>query len=115
MPAGYHSCVDRAIPNASPTIWRAVRASFVRCIAASTPDRRGANGALTELGFRMRETLRPGDSIPVPAGMRCTSSSYPYADRTTVERIHLYLTCRGGRYFVGQVVGQMPSPPTSTD
>jgi hypothetical protein len=30
----------------------------------------------------------------------------PY-DRTTTERIHLYVTCRGRRFFVGQVA---PTP-----
>jgi hypothetical protein len=25
----------------------------------------------------------------------------PYRDRTTAERDHLYVTCRGARYFVG--------------
>jgi hypothetical protein len=27
----------------------------------------------------------------------------PYADRTTAERTHLYITCRGQRFFVGIV------------
>lgn len=28
----------------------------------------------------------------------------PYADRSTAERSHLYITCGGQRYFVGQAL-----------
>lgn len=28
----------------------------------------------------------------------------PYRDRSTAERTHLYVTCQGQRYFVGQAV-----------
>lgn len=45
--------------------------------------------------------LRAGDSYPCP---RCRTPhvvEQPYLDRTTAERNHLYVTCRGDHYFVG--------------
>jgi len=51
----------------------------------------------------MPETPRfqPGDPYPCP---RCHTPhvvEQPYRDRTTAERTHLYVTCRGAKYFVG--------------
>jgi hypothetical protein len=33
----------------------------------------------------------------------------PYADSTTADRTHLYVTCRGQRYFIGQVADPEPA------
>lgn len=50
----------------------------------------------------MSEPLAVGNPYPCP---RCHTDhviEQPYADRSTAERTHLYITCRGERYFVGQ-------------
>jgi hypothetical protein len=47
--------------------------------------------------------LAVGEPYPCP---RCHTPhviEQPYADRSTAERTHLYVVCRGDRYFVGQV------------
>lgn len=47
--------------------------------------------------------MNAGDTYTCP---RCRGTHVverPYLDRTTAERGHLYVTCRGARYFVGQV------------
>ncbi len=52
--------------------------------------------------------LRPGDPYRC---LRCHTDhviEQPSADRTTAERNFLYITCRGERYFVGQVVAEHP-------
>lgn len=49
----------------------------------------------------MAESLQVGDAYSCP---RCRQShvvEQPYRDRSTAERSHLYVTCRGARYFVG--------------
>jgi len=49
----------------------------------------------------MATALRSGDSYPCP---RCGTPhlvEQPYLDRSTAERNHLYVTCRGAHYFVG--------------
>ena len=51
----------------------------------------------------MTETarLQAGDPYPCP---RCRTPhvvEQPYLDRSTAERTHLYVTCRGAHYFVG--------------
>lgn len=57
----------------------------------------------TDVGTRT-PPLRPGDPYPCP---RCRTPhviEQPFQDRSTAERTHLYITCRGERYFVGQVI-----------
>jgi hypothetical protein len=47
--------------------------------------------------------MTAGDAYRCP---RCHGThvvEQPYADRSTAERSHLYVTCQGQRYFVGQV------------
>lgn len=45
--------------------------------------------------------LRAGDSYACPRCRRPHIVEQPYADRTTAEQRHLYVTCRGDQYFVG--------------
>ena len=59
----------------------------------------------------MTETprLTVGDPYSCP---RCRTPhviEQPLADRSTAERTHLYITCRGEQYFVGQVVPKSPA------
>jgi len=45
--------------------------------------------------------LQVGDPYACP---RCRTPhvvEQPYRDRSTAERTHLYVTCRGAKYFVG--------------
>jgi len=52
--------------------------------------------------------LRPGDPYRCPRCHTAHVIEQPYADRSTAERTHLYIPCRGNRYFVGQAVnGQL--------
>lgn len=47
--------------------------------------------------------MKAGDAYPCP---RCRTThvvEQPYVYRSTAERGHLYVTCRGEQYFVGQV------------
>jgi len=48
--------------------------------------------------------LRPGDPYRCPRCHLDHVIDQPYADHSTAERTHLYITCRGARYFVGQVI-----------
>lgn len=49
------------------------------------------------------EPLKAGDPYRCPRCRRPHVVEQPYAtSRTTAERLHLFITCGGGRYFVGQ-------------
>lgn len=55
----------------------------------------------------MPETLTVGAPYRCP---RCHTDhviEQPYADQSTAARTHLYITCRGEKYFIGQVVEQL--------
>lgn len=39
----------------------------------------------------------------------------PYADRSTAQRTHLYITCRGEHYYVGQLAVERPEPTRMTE
>jgi RNase P subunit RPR2 len=45
--------------------------------------------------------LQAGDTYPCPRCRQPHVVEQPYRDRTTAERSHLYVTCRGAHYFVG--------------
>ena len=47
---------------------------------------------------------RPGIGDPAPPDRDAADGGRPQADRSTAERTHLYITCRGDRYYVGQVI-----------
>jgi hypothetical protein len=51
----------------------------------------------------MPEPLQPGDAYACPRCHTVHLVEQPYTDRTTAERFHLYVTCQGLKYFVGQV------------
>lgn len=55
----------------------------------------------------MLQVYKPDDVGTEVKCQRCQNLhvlEQPYADKTTAERTHVYVTCRGQRYFVGQVV-----------
>src|SRR5687767_7684065 len=54
------------------------------------------------------QPLKPGDSYRCPNCDQVHVVEQPYAQVTTAERIHLYVTCQGQRYFVGQVQASCP-------
>ena len=49
------------------------------------------------------QPLKPGDSNRCPHCYQDHIVEQSYAQVTTAERIHLYVTCQGQQYFVGQV------------
>lgn len=64
----------------------------------------------------MPEPLQPGDRYSCPRCHQVHVVELPYADRSTAERLHLYVTCRDQRYFVGQLpavdLSRIPVGPT---
>lgn len=56
----------------------------------------------------MTTSLQPGDPYPCRRCSQVHVLEQPYAERTTAERLHLYVTCRGQRYFVGQLPVREP-------
>ena len=56
----------------------------------------------------MAEQLTAGDSYLCPRCHVPHVVEQPYRDRSTAERSHLYVTCRGAQYFVG-VAPRAPS------
>ena len=65
--------------------------------------------AVTEIvqplvGGPQRFRLKAGDPYPCPRCHVPHVVDQPYADSTTADRSHLYVTCQGQRYFVGQVI-----------